>query len=343
MTGAFFDLIQNIAILLIGYSLFVAIHIALVNFSQGHYRTHGFERIAGMVLLFSLGGLQLIHFAYLQHHLLLIHNLLYYILLFSVAPAFYLFSKPLLFADSHYRFGWGLHFLPILSTPFLPNSLAVPLAFIIGSGYLLWLAHSVYALRNQRNRFMLELWVLSAGFIIAVCVSLLGLGIFSLPEKWFIALYSTAIGSAFLLINIVLANSPQLSSEIVEAARETYAVSTLKQINCDEKLKQLNTLIEHDLIYQMPELDLPMLADKLAMSNHQLSELINIHLGKSFSRYIRECRVSEAKKQLASKPSISVLSIGLSVGFTSQSNFYSAFREIVGMTPGQFRKLRSSK
>ncbi|MDQ5945645.1 MAG: hypothetical protein QG619_1067, partial [Pseudomonadota bacterium] len=31
--------------------------------------------------------------------------------------------------------------------------------------------------------------------------------------------------------------------------------------------------------------------------------------------------------------------IGLCVGFTSQSNFYEAFREIEGMTPGQYRKL----
>ncbi len=339
----FFDLIQNIAILLVGYSLFVAIHIALVNFSQGYYQTHGFERIMGMVLLFALGGLQLIHFAYLQYRLLFIHDLLYYVLLFSVAPAFYLFSKPLLFADSHRKFGWALHFLPVLLIPLSPHSLTIPLAFTLGSAYLIWLAHSIYALRNQRSRFKLELWVLSAVFIIAVGVSLLGLGVFPLHEKWFVALYSVAIGSAFLLVNIVLGRSPQLPTKIVQAARETYAVSTLNQVDCDDKLKRLSVLMKHKQIYQDPELDLPMLAKELAISNHQLSELINIHLGKSFSRYIRECRVSEAKKLLLSKPSISVLSIGLSVGFTSQSNFYSAFREIVGMAPGQFRKLKPSE
>jgi AraC-like DNA-binding protein len=35
-----------------------------------------------------------------------------------------------------------------------------------------------------------------------------------------------------------------------------------------------------------------------------------------------------------------VLSVGLNVGFTSQSNFYEAFREVEGGTPGQYRKLR---
>jgi AraC-like DNA-binding protein len=31
----------------------------------------------------------------------------------------------------------------------------------------------------------------------------------------------------------------------------------------------------------------------------------------------------------------------MSVGFTSQSTFYEAFRELTGMTPGQFRKIHA--
>ena len=37
---------------------------------------------------------------------------------------------------------------------------------------------------------------------------------------------------------------------------------------------------------------------------------------------------------LLAEPSASVLSVGLNVGFSAQSNFYEAFREIEGMTPG---------
>ena len=54
---------------------------------------------------------------------------------------------------------------------------------------------------------------------------------------------------------------------------------------------------------------------------------------------VRERRLAAAKAMLVAEPSASVLSVGLSVGFTSQSNFYEAFREIEGMTPGQYRKL----
>ena len=66
---------------------------------------------------------------------------------------------------------------------------------------------------------------------------------------------------------------------------------------------------------------------------------MNVHLGKSFARFLREQRVAAARRMLVAEPSASVLSVGLSVGFSAQSNFYEAFREIEGMTPGQFRKL----
>jgi len=48
---------------------------------------------------------------------------------------------------------------------------------------------------------------------------------------------------------------------------------------------------------------------------------------------VRQHRVAAAQAMLRAEPDASVLSVGLSVGFTSQSNFYAAFREIVGSVP----------
>ena len=100
--------------------------------------------------------------------------------------------------------------------------------------------------------------------------------------------------------------------------------------------------MQQETVYTQSDLDLPGLAKAVGLSSHQLSELINSRLGKNFSRYLREHRVEAAQKMLLNEPSASVLSVGLSVGFTSQSNFYDAFREITGMTPGKFRSLKGS-
>jgi transcriptional regulator GlxA family with amidase domain len=94
--------------------------------------------------------------------------------------------------------------------------------------------------------------------------------------------------------------------------------------------------------FEDTEINLPKLAERVGLTGHQLSELLNARLGKGFSRYLREQRVDAAKSMLRNQPSTSVLSVGLSVGFTAQSNFYAAFRELEGMTPGQYRRLNST-
>ena len=141
------------------------------------------------------------------------------------------------------------------------------------------------------------------------------------------------------MVSLALGYTPRLSVEVVEVARDTYAVSTLTHVDCDGALARLEALMTEEGLYRDAELDLAGLAGRVGLSGHQLSELINTRLGVSFSRFLRQHRIEAAKRMLIAEPSASVLSVGLSVGFTSQSNFYDAFREITGMTPGRYRKI----
>jgi len=293
----------------------------------------------GILLLSVLATLQGIHLVYLEHGSSLIHEPIYRILLFSVAPCFYLFSRPLLRAQSRLSKSDTLHLIPIVSASFIPYSTALPLAFAMGAGYLLWLARSIYVLRAQRSRFQLELLGLGSVFLVALSVVVLGMSLPLLGETLFFQLYASAIGAAFILVSLVLAVKPQLASDVSEVSREAYAVSTLKNIDCDEMLTKLTILMENETLFEQADLSLDSMAKRLGLSSHQLSELINTRLGKSFSRYLREYRVGAAKQMLLEEPSASVLAVGLSVGFTSQSNFYDAFKEIAGMTPAKFRKI----
>lgn len=327
------------ATLLIGYSLFSAMVIALTHFGRANYQGLAISRMMGMVLLATLVGLQSAHFLYLWHGTAIVHSAIYRMLLFTVAPSFYLFSRPLLLAEHAARpWQWG-HLLPILLAPWIAYRWALPLSFAVGAGYLIWLARCVYALRAQRQRFQLELLILSVMFVIALLVFGMGLSLPVLGEETFYQLYASAIGGALLLAALLLGMTPRISTEIIEVARETYAVSTLNQVDCDVVLTKLEELMQQAHLYQNSELDLATLAQQVGLTSHQLSELINTRLGKHFSRYLREYRIEAAKQRLLNEPTSSVLSVGLSVGYTSQSNFYDAFREITGMTPGQYRKI----
>ncbi len=331
----------SLALLLIGFSLFSALTLALTHFRRENYEEQPWARAMGLVLWIALSCLQLAHFAWLYLDHAWVETTLYHMTLFAVAPAFYLFSQPLLHPLQPSRDGrtqlW--HALPVVLSPLLPKDMALPLAFIVGAGYLLWLARSLYALRHERASFHVELMLLGCVFAIAIGISVLGLLQAALPGKLFFSLYAVSIGMAFLLVQLTLGLRPQLSAEVSEAARESYASSTLTHVDCDAVLSRLGDLMQKERIYEDAELSLPRLAEKLDISAHQLSELMNVSLGKGFSRFLREQRIDAAKTMLRDEPSASVLSVGLSVGFAAQSNFYEAFREIEGMTPGQYRKL----
>ncbi len=331
----------SLAILLAGFSVFCALSLALTHFSGDHYREQPMSRSMGLLLLLALSGLQLAHFAWLHLDQPWFAAPPYRIALFTVAPAFFLFSRPLLQPAGAPATGPSLlaHALPAAASPWLSTDIALPLAFAIGAGYLLWLARSLYTLRHERANFRREMLLLGGIFAIAVVVSLLGLVQAALPEKCFFSLYATAIGAAFLLVQTALGRRPQLADEVSEVAQAAYANSTLTHVDCAAVLARLDALVRDERIHLDAELSLPGLAERLGLTPHQLSELMNARLGKGFSRYLRELRIEAAKAMLCAEPSASVLSVGLNVGFTSQSNFYEAFREIEGMTPGQYRKL----
>lgn len=328
-------LLKVLALLLIGFSVISAGLLMLFVFRQ---QTKLIAYLSSL-LLAILASIQGLNFAYLEFGYPWVNSSFYNALLFMVAPTFYLLSAPLLEAQHRLLAQRWVHFCPVLLAFILPIAWALPLAFAVGAGYLVRLSLNIYALRAQRSRFRLELLGLALLFILALLTIVLGISNSWVADSVFFSLYASAIGGGFVLISVLLSLAPQLPTEVVEAARATYAVSTLAKVDCVATLNQLNQLMQVNKRYQDPHLDLPSLSESLGLSHYQLSELINTRLGKSFSRYLRELRVEAAKAQLLHEPKATVLGIGLAVGFSSQSNFYEAFREIVGMTPGQFRKL----
>jgi AraC-like DNA-binding protein len=332
------------ALLLAAYSIVAAVVIALTQFRcAGEDRI---ARLAGLVLLTALAGLQAVHLAVLLNGVAWPEGAAYRFFLFAVAPAFYLYARSLLTPRSpgRHRAAIALHALPAFAATFIPTDLALPLAFAVGAGYLLWIGRNLFALRAERERFRMEIRLLGAVFAIAVGVAVLGLLRSALPEGLFFALYAIAIGLAFFLVQVTLGLRPQLSAEVGETAmavQAAYANTTLASVDCAAAIARLDALMVQDRLYADAELSLPGLAERLGLSAHQLSELLNARIGKGFARFLREHRIAAAKAMLVDEPAASVLSVGLAVGFTAQSNFYEAFREIEGTTPGQYRRLNA--
>lgn len=202
------------------------------------------------------------------------------------------------------------------------------------SAHLLWL---LYRVRDRRRWFQVELRVLAVFALIAV--ALLAVGVASPVLGWttYCAAYALAIALAFWWVLYLLLRFPDLAGRAEAAVATAYAVSTLGKVDVDRALAALRDQFEREHAYREEGLTLARMAERLGLSPHQLSELVNTRLGLSFSRLLRQHRVEAAKRMLIEEPRASVLSVGLAVGFGSQSGFYSAFREETGTVPSQFR------
>ena len=108
--------------------------------------------------------------------------------------------------------------------------------------------------------------------------------------------------------------------------------------NASGDLNRLLEYVETQTPYLNPELTLAALADQVAMTPREVSELLNQSLGVHFFDFINSHRIDHARQLLVTEPSQSVLDILLASGFNSKSSFNTAFKKQIGMTPSAYRK-----
>lgn len=123
-----------------------------------------------------------------------------------------------------------------------------------------------------------------------------------------------------------------------ETRKAHYEKSRIAGLDVEKIYSRLHELMRDEKIFADEELTLRDLASELGISQHQLSQILNEKLKKNFNTFVNEYRVEEAKKMLCDEPGRSILSIGIAVGFNSNTAFTTVFSKITGMTPSQYRK-----
>jgi predicted permease len=101
----------------------------------------------------------------------------------------------------------------------------------------------------------------------------------------------------------------------------------------------LKKVVKTNLYYQDPELSLNSLAEKLELTTHELSRIINTVLKKSFNDFINEYRVADVvqKMQDPAYDHITLLGIAFESGFNSQSTFTRIFKHMTGKSPLEYK------
>ena len=110
--------------------------------------------------------------------------------------------------------------------------------------------------------------------------------------------------------------------------------------NFEQLSSELLQLFESGKIYLEPNLKITHVCAKLNSNRTYISRLINNEFNATFNEFVNRYRVEEAKKILQNDSSqkFSLNHISESAGFGSASSFNRIFKDLVGLTPGQYRE-----
>jgi len=103
---------------------------------------------------------------------------------------------------------------------------------------------------------------------------------------------------------------------------------------------KLTDLMTVEKLYLDNELSLPQLAESMAITVHDLSFLLNEHIGLNFFQFVNTYRVEEAKQIMLSDKykHYNILGIAYSAGFSSKTTFNTVFKNQTGVSPSEFVK-----
>jgi len=119
--------------------------------------------------------------------------------------------------------------------------------------------------------------------------------------------------------------------------QQKYKSSSITPEQQQKLLGRLKETMSSSKPFLKPDFSLPELADQLRVTVHQLSQVINEGLGKSFFEITAEYRIEEAKVLLKEQKNIKIEEIAEQVGYNSKSSFNTSFKKITGKTPSEWR------
>ena len=133
---------------------------------------------------------------------------------------------------------------------------------------------------------------------------------------------------------------------LAKLKKESDLEKTAKKANdASEKLLQdLLHLFESEKIYRRQGLDLAAVTEMLNSNRSYLSYAISQSKHKNFTEFVNSYRIEEAVELIKEQDkggkyaSYTIQAIAEMVGFNSPSSFYAAFKQVVGVTPMEYKK-----
>lgn len=265
-----------------------------------------------------------------------------------------------------------IHLLPfVIAIPFyiyllfkfsVFNEWLIYFAVLYGSMALSWLGYAVYVAyigSSKKGSAVLG----NKNLILTITVILLTLSFFMtkvVTARIFKGIPTAALSSGLMIFSSMLgaviyaylhsirrlkesissAMNVQVGGEVIENNEEVvlYQKSGLQEAEMSLYATKVDRYIGAKK-YLDPKLNLDKLASDLKIPKHHLSQLFSQYYKQSFLRYINGLRIDYACEILkGSNYNLIIEELAEECGFNSKAAFYRNFREIIEMTPLEYRE-----
>ncbi|MDT9002323.1 AraC family transcriptional regulator [Paucibacter sp. APW11] len=152
---------------------------------------------------------------------------------------------------------------------------------------------------------------------------------------------------AVTLEEVPTATPTEVPAETPES-RPNVRIVELSPQAARELAERLQQLVHEHKPHLDEDMSLARLAALLDVTPHQLSELLNLHLGSSFYDYLNELRFQDARQLLEQEgrgagETLTVADIAYRAGFNNRNSFYKVFKDKTGLTPAEYRRTAARK
>lgn len=232
---------------------------------------------------------------------------------------------------------------PTFSNLLLPGLLRIQtIVYIIFTGRLIF-QYKAEETNGSKNKRINQLYWLKFFFVLVCALQFYDI-------YFFIMVHSVSYDSSFknirLLITAVINYSiafaaikyPDYLFPHFKNESEKYKSSKLSEEDLEKIKSGLQKLMIEEKLYLNTELKLQDIAEKLSVTQHNISQTLSLKFGLNYYDYLNEFRIKEAKKILSSGDAekFTLLHIAHECGFNSKSSFNRAFKKITGFTPSEF-------
>ena len=143
-----------------------------------------------------------------------------------------------------------------------------------------------------------------------------------------------------VMVNPAPGDNSESNAGAETAPRQKYASNALPEREASDISGRMDKIMTDEKPYLDPNLKVGDIALRVGVSSHKLSQVFSQYKGVSFYDYINAYRVEEFKSLVKDekKLSLTLSAMAEKAGFSSRASFFRYFKNIEGMSPGEYLK-----